>query len=395
MFRGRDDERINRMKDQMRASGLDFLILRLAENVLYTTGYWPIFGASMAVFPLDDEATIFFVEGEQEFVADSWVKDTRAYKFFDLDNLADPTRDFARLLKDLWKEKGYNPKATIGYEGSFELVGANNVSAEARVPTESSFKMLHVVFPDATMVDATNAIRTARIVKSRMEIDLLRTACDITALGYATARNLMIPGVTEAEVSGAVEATIYGKGVGYKGVRRARGYCFAMSGPNSSISWRPFCIASDRKLQRGDTVLLELDAFADGYFIDLTRTMSVGEPTPRAQEIWGVINEAVDASLSIIKPGVPVRELNRVAQQVIIDRGYGDNFVHHIGHGVGLQFHEPPTLHPQSTEIVEEGMVFAIEPAIYIQGWAGIRIEENVAATKDGYENLCLYPRSL
>jgi Xaa-Pro aminopeptidase len=108
-----------------------------------------------------------------------------------------------------------------------------------------------------------------------------------------------------------------------------------------------------------------------------------------------VINEAVDASLSIIKPGVPVRELNRVAQQVIIDRGYGDNFVHHIGHGVGLQFHEPPTLHPQSTEIVEEGMVFAIEPAIYIQGWAGIRIEENVAATKDGYENLCLYPRSL
>ena len=132
MFRGRDEFRIKRMKDQMRAEGIDYLIVRIAENVLYTTGYWPIFGASMAVVPLEDEATIFFVEGEQEFVADSWVKDTRAYKFFNLDQLANPTRDFAKMLKDLWKEKGYNVKGTIGYEASFELVAANNVSAEAR-----------------------------------------------------------------------------------------------------------------------------------------------------------------------------------------------------------------------------------------------------------------------
>jgi Xaa-Pro aminopeptidase len=395
MYRGRDDERIARMKDQMRAAGLDYLVLRLPENVLYATGYWPIFGASMAVVPLEGEATIFFVEGEQEFVADSWVKDARAYKFFDLELLASPTRDFARMLKDLWNEKGYDWKATIGYEASFELIGANNVSAEARVPAESSNQMLRELFADAKLVDGSDAVRKARIVKSKMEIDLIRTACDITGLGYAAGRDLMIPGVTEAEVSGAVEGRIYGKGVGYNGVRRARGYCFAMSGPNSAISWRPFCIASDRQLQRGDVVLLELDAFADGYFIDLTRTMSVGEPTPRAQEIWGIINESVDAALKIVKPGVPARELNRVAQQVIIDRGYGAHFVHHVGHGVGLQFHEPPTLHPQSKELLEKGMTFAVEPAIYIQGWGGIRIEENVVVTENGYEMLSLYPRGL
>lgn len=395
MFRGRDEFRIKRMRDQMRAQGIDYLILRIAENVLYTTGYWPIFGASMAVVPREDEATIFFVEGEQEFVADSWVKDTRAYKFFNLEQLANPTRDFSKMLKDLWKEKGYNAKGTIGYEASFELVAANNVSAEARVPTQSSFDMLFTAFPEAKFVDASDAIRKARIVKSPLEVELIQTACDIGAFGYAAGRELMIPGVSEAEVSGAVEGRMYGKGVGYNGVRRARGYCFAMSGPNSAISWRPFCIASARKLERGDVVLLELDGFADGYFFDLTRTMSVGDPTPRAQEIWGIVNEAVDAALKIIKPGTPAGDLNRVAQQVIIDRGHGSHFVHHVGHGVGLQFHEPPTLHPQSKELLEEGMTFAVEPAIYIQGWGGVRIEENVVVTKDGYRSLCAYTRSL
>lgn len=395
MFRGRDDERVARMKGQMREAGLDYLILRLAENVLYTTGYWPIFGASMAVFPLDGEATIFFVEGEQEFVADGWVKDARPYKFLDIDALASPTRDFARMLNALWKEKGYDRKGSIGYEGSFELVGANNVSAEARVPAESSIRMLYETFPDARLMDASDAIRKARIIKSRMEVDMLRIACDIVCLGYAAARQLMIPGLTEAEVSGAVESAIYGKGVGYDGVRRARGYCFAMSGPNGALSWRPFCIASDRKLQRQDVVLLELDGFADGYFIDLTRTMSVGEPTARAQEIWGVIDEATDAALNVIKPGVPASELNRAAKDVVNARGYGQYFEYHVGHGVGLQFHEPPTLHPKSTEILSPGMTFAVEPGIYIDGWGGVRIEENVVVTSDGFECLSLYPRDL
>jgi len=395
MYRGRDDERIARMKEQMQHQGIDYLILRLAENVLYTTGYWPIFGASMAVFPLDGEATIFFVEGEQEFVADGWVKDARPYKFLDIEVLASPTRDFATMLKALWKEKGYNWQGTIGYEGSFELVGANNVSAEARVPTESSIRMLHEVFPKAKLADASDAIRKARIIKSKMEVDLLRRACDVVCFGYAAARLIMIPGLSEAEVSGLVEAAIYGKGVGYEGVRRARGYCFTMSGPNGALSWRPFCIASDRKLQREDVVLLELDGFADGYFIDLTRTMSVGEPTPRAQEIWGVINEATDAALAVIKPGVRAAELNRAAKQVVNARGYGQYFEYHVGHGVGLQFHEPPTLHPKSTEILEPGMTFAVEPGIYIDGWGGVRIEENVVVTQDGYECLSLFPRDL
>ena len=395
MFRGRDDVRIKRMKDQMRAEGLDYLIVHIAENVLYTTGYWPVLGASMAIVPLHDEPTIFYVEGEQEFVADSWVKDAHAYSIGDLERLANPARDLARMLQDLWRERGYDPRGTIGYEASFEMVAANNISAEARVPAQPSFDLLRSALPDARLVDASDALRRARIVKSPLEIQLIRTACEVGAFGCAAARELMVPGMSEAEVSGAVEGRMYGQGVGYRGVRRARGYAFIMSGPNSALSWRPFCIASARKLEHGDVVLLELDGFADGYFFDVTRTMSVGSPTPRAQEIWGIVNEALDAALRAIRPGAPAGDLTRAARQVVADRGYGAHFLHPVGHGVGLQLHEPPSLHPQSQDLLEEGMTLAVEPAIYIQGWGGIRLEETVAVTKDGYESLSTYTRSL
>lgn len=395
MFRGRDEVRINRMKDQMRAERIDYLIVRLAENVLYTTGYWPVLGASMAVVPVDDEPTILYVEGEEEFVADSWVKDRRAYRLGDLEQLVNPTRDLAQMLQDLWREKGYNSRGTIGFEASFELVAANNVSVEARVPAQPSLDMLRAALPQARFVDASNALREARMVKSPREIELIRTACEIGALGCAAAREWVVPGVSEAEVSGAVEGRMYGKGVGYNGVSRARGYCFAMSGPNSAVAWRPFCIASARKLQHGDVVLLELDGFADGYFFDVTRTMAVGEPTQLAQEIWGIVNEALDAALRAIKPGTPAGELTRVARQVVVDRGHGAHFVHPVGHGVGLQLHEPPSLHPLSTVLLEEGMTLAVEPAIYIQGWGGVRLEETIVVTKDSYESLSTYTRSL
>ena len=395
MFRGRDEVRINRMKDQMRAERIDYLIVRLAENVLYTTGYWPVLGTALAVVPRDAEPVILYVKGEEEFVADGWVKDTRAYKLGDLEQLIDPARDLARMLQDLWQEKGYNPQSTMGYEASFELVAANNVSAEARVPAQPSLDMLRSALPQARFADASNAIRKARLVKSPLEIELIRTACEIGALGCAAARERMVPGVSEAEVSAAVEARMYGQGVGYKGVQRARGYAFAMSGPNAAVACRPFCIASARKLERGDVVLLELDGFADGYFFDVTRTMAVGEPTQLAQEIWGIVNEALDAALRAIKPGTPAGELTRVARQVVIDRGYGAHFVHPVGHGVGLQLHEPPSLHPLSTELLEEGMTLAVEPAIYIQGWGGVRLEETVVVTKDGCESLSTYTRSL
>ena len=395
MNRGRDEVRIKRLNEQMRQAGLDFLVLRLPENVLYATGYWPIFGASMAVVPVDGEATIFYIDGEQVFVADGWVADARPYKYFDLEQMANPNRSLGEMLVALWKERGYHQGATIGYEGSFELVAANNIGAEVRVPAESGLDMLRRVLPKARLLDAFSVLRTARLIKSQAEVEMMRLANEIACQGYAAAREVMIPGLKDAEVSAAVEARIYGRGVGYKGLRRARGFCYALSGPNSAMGENPYFISSPRTLARGDVVLVELDTFADGYFSDLSRTMCVGEPNSQAQEVWGVVNEALEAMLSAIKPGVPARELNRLAWEIVKSHGYPEGFVHHAGHGIGLQFHEPPTLHPASDELLAEGMVISLEPHCYVPGWGGVRIEENVVVTRTGYELLSIYPRQL
>ncbi|NLO99090.1 MAG: aminopeptidase P family protein [Clostridiaceae bacterium] len=393
----RDDFRIKRLKDKMREYNVDYLILRLPENVLYSTGYWPIFGASMAVVPYDGEPTIFYIEGEDDFAEESWVEDLRSYVYFGMEEMINPNRNFSRMLKELWKEKGYNKKGVIGYEGGFEFIATQNISCEARIPGEPGMKMLKEVFPDATFVDAFNLLREARTVKSKIEIELMRRACEVTCMGYAAAREVVVPGVKDCEVSAAVEAAIRSKGVGYKGARRARGYAFALSGEKSSMHRNPYFVTSDRVMKEGDTTLIELDAYVDGYFCDMTRTMAAGKPSQKAQELWGIVHEELEAMLNMIKPGVHVRDMCQVAKDIAAKYGYNrkENFVHQPGHGIGLQFHEPPSVHLLSDEVLEEGMVLSLEPHLYIPGWGGMRMEENVVVTQNGYELLTIFPRNL
>jgi Xaa-Pro dipeptidase len=236
-------------------------------------------------------------------------------------------------------------------------------------------------------------LKQARMIKSTQEIAQIKITNEIAAMGYQTAFTAIADGVSEAKVAGAVEGRIYGDGVGYKNVTRSRGYCFVMSGPNSANSWRPFCVSSAKLIQTGEPILVELDTFSNGYFNDLTRTMMVGGLTAKARPIFKAVQEAVNSVIAKVRPGVRVADLDALSRRVIEKHGYGKYFNHQLGHGIGLQFHEPPTIHPASDEVLEAGMVFAIEPAIYIPGWGGVRIEENLAVTATGYESLCDYPQ--
>jgi Xaa-Pro aminopeptidase len=368
------------------------LLCRLPENVLYLTGYWPVIGASLVAFPIDGEPVVILPYSELDYAADGWVKDQRTYSFGSMQSTISPTAETANLLKEWWKEKGYN-KAVVGYEGNFELVGGNNVAAEARVVAPETLNTLTAAVPDAKWLDATDALAKARIVKSKMEIEQLRIANEVTCMGYEVAREMIRPGVQESEIAGAVEGRIYGKGVGYKNVKRSRGYCFVMSGVNSANSWRPFCMSSSKHLAEGEPVLVELDGMTNGYFIDLTRTFFVGKPDAKVKKIFDIVQDSVNAVIDAVKPGVRAADLDAIARKVIERAGYGECFKHRLGHGVGLQFHEPPSLHPVSDEVLEQGMVFAIEPAIYVAGFGGIRLEENLVVTENGCENLTPFPQ--
>lgn len=387
-----DRERVERAKRMMNEDNIDILLCRLPENVLYLTGYWPVIGASLVVFPVDGEPTLILPYSELDYAADGWVTDQRTYRFGSMKTTVDPMEETTRLLKELWVEKGYG-KAVVGYEGSFELVGGNNVSAEARVVAPQTLNAFMAALPQAKWNDATTTIMKARIVKSKMEIEQLRITNEVTCMGYEVAKEMIHPGVQESEIAGAIEGRIYGNGVGYKNVKRARGYCFVMSGVNSANSWRPFCMSSSKRLAEGEPVLVELDGMTNGYFIDLTRTFFVGKPDARAKEIFDIVQNSVNAVIDAIKPGVRAADLDAIARKVIEHAGYGECFKHRLGHGIGLQFHEPPSLHPSSEEVLEQGMVFAIEPAIYVEGFGGIRLEENLVVTEDGGENLTPFPQ--
>ena len=387
-----DKDRIERAKRMMNEDGIDILLCRLPENVLYLTGYWPVIGASLVAFPVDGEPTLILPYSELDYSADGWVKDQRTYSFGSMQATIDPTTETAKLLKEWWREKDYN-KAVVGYEGTFELVGGNNVAAEARVVAPETLNTLMAALPQAKWIDATGTLMRARIVKSKMEIEQLRITNEVACMGYEVAREMIHPDVQESEIAGAVEGRIYGKGVGYKNVKRARGYCFVMSGVNSVNSWRPFCMSSSKRLAEGEPVLVELDAMTNGHFNDLTRTFFVGKPDAKAKEIFDIVQDSVNTVIDAIKPGVRAADLDGIARKVIEQAGYGECFKHRLGHGIGLQFHEPPNLHPASQDVLEEGMAFAIEPAIYVEGFGGIRLEENLVVTEDGCENITPFPQ--
>ena len=387
-----DQERVNRLLKEMNAAKIDVLLCRLPENVLYATGYWPVIGASLAVISANGEMTLIMPFSELDYAAAGWVEDKRTFHFINMQAPANPTAQTAIMLQELWKEKGYH-HAVVGYEGNFELVGGNNVAAEARIVTEATVQTFRQALPDAKFVDATQVIKQARVIKSKQEVESIRITNEIACMGYKVAQEMIAAGVPEAQIAGAVEGRIYGWGVGYKGTTRARGYCFVMSGVNSVNSWRPFCVSTDKRLAWGEPVLVELDAMANGYFNDLTRTFFVGTPNKRAKKVFDVVQEAVNSVIAAVKPGVRCADLDGIARKVIDQAGFGEYFNHQLGHGVGLQFHEPPTLHPASQEILQEGMVFAIEPAIYIPGFGGVRLEDNLVVTANGAENLCPFPQ--
>jgi Xaa-Pro aminopeptidase len=383
-----DSFRIRRMKQIMSDQKIDALFLRLPENIIYLTGYWSVIGASALYFPLEGDPILFAPEDETPYVEQGWERNVRYYKYFNVKALSNPNRDISALFlaeKDKLNLKG----RTIGYEGSFECVACNHVRAETRVATVSTLRMLEELLPECRLVDATAAIIKSRAVKSPAEIEALKLACEVTGFGYIAAKKMLRPGLKETEIAMAIESEIHIAGVGYKGLTRAQGFAFVMGGENSVNAWRPFVFSSDYAVKNGDVVLLEVDAYADGYFVDLTRTYAIGEPTERQMEIYDIVRLAQKEALKGIKPGVRAADVDGIAQKVIEEAGLARYRRHHLGHGVGFQFHDPkPTLLPVSEDILEKGMTFAVEPALYVPGVGGLRVEDNVVVTETGFEYL-------
>jgi Xaa-Pro dipeptidase len=301
----------------------------------------------------------------------------------------DPYEAFEGRLRESIRSLGLG-RARIGHERSFEAVAPGHFAGEVLVPSDLTHGMIARAAPDATLVDAAPMLNDARARKTPREIAKLRLANRVAGFGLEAFTEHFEPGRTEADVAAQVEATIMARGTGFDAASRVRAWAHLMSGPES---WRAYSLhpaSSARIIQSGDLGVLELGTQVDGYWSDLTRTLVAGgAPSSRQSEMYDAISTAHAAVMTGARPGMTGGEVDALCRGEIERRGFGRCFVHPTGHGLGFRYHEPqPLLRPGNQDIVKEGMVSSIEPGLYIEGFGGMRQEENVIFTSTGVEVL-------
>jgi len=265
-------------------------------------------------------------------------------------------------------------------EDPFELV-ERAVQGLTEIGVEKEHLTMHVAEVFTTragiseLVDVGGELRRMRLIKNDDEIARLQRAAVITDEVTERIFSELHEGRREVEVA-LVLGTLIGELGGSLSFPS-----LVQSGPNSAL---PHHEHSSRKLAKGDFVLLDFGAASGGYKADVTRMAVVGEPSAKQREIHRIVLEAHDEAIAAVHPGVTTGDVDAAARRVIDSAGYGDRFFHRVGHGLGLEEHEDPSLDPGSTTVLEPGMVFTIEPGIYIPSYGGVRIEDDVVVEKDG-----------
>lgn len=223
--------------------------------------------------------------------------------------------------------------------------------------------------------------------KDAAELASIRRAVQRAEDSFRKLTKQIKAGVTERELAFRLEYLMR-----EQGARKAAFDTIVASGPNGAM---PHASITDRRIRKGDLVTFDFGAEADGYYSDMTRTVCIGSPTPRQRRLYDLVLSAQQAAVSRVLPGVTCKSIDDAARSVIEKAGFGKEFGHGTGHGIGLMVHERPSVSRLSKDRVTEGMVFTVEPGIYIDGWGGIRIEDMVLAEKGGVNMLTSLPRDL
>jgi Xaa-Pro aminopeptidase len=230
-------------------------------------------------------------------------------------------------------------------------------------------------------------VETLRRVKDEGEIDRIRTACGIVDRAFQSILAQIKPGVAERDL--AIELEYAMKKAGSE---KEAFDTIVASGARSAL---PHGRASEKPLERGDFITFDFGARVQGYHSDLTRTVVLGKASDRQREVYQVVLDAQQAALSALRPGMTGKEADQVARDLITARGYGAQFGHGLGHGLGRRVHDGGGLSQRIEMTLEPGMVMTVEPGVYIDGWGGVRIEDDVVIREGGVEILTQAPKEL
>jgi Xaa-Pro aminopeptidase len=268
---------------------------------------------------------------------------------------------------------------------SLKELEVSKLAVEASTLPHASFVRLREELDGVEVVSIGDQIDRLRWVKTTEEVIHHRRAIEITDIAYENVLGALVPGVTERKIANRIAISFLEQG--------ADGWGFPPTvafGPNSA---KPHHDPGNRSLQEGEAIIMDIGATVAGYTADLTRTNWYGTPPAQLAEIYTIVQSAQDAALASVRAGVPARDVDAAARDVIVAAGYGDHFVHGVGHGIGVRIHDGPFMHSKNEEPLPANSILTIEPGIYIRDFGGVRIEDVVLVTDEGYELLTRAPK--
>jgi len=348
--------RVSTARDYLARSDADFILFLNMCNIRYLTG----FSGSDAAFLLGRERGWFLTDSRYTTQAKAEVVGVEIVEY----------RSKLEGVTSLLKESG-----------------ARRVGFEAEQTTVAFHRALSEGVPEVSLLPVGAELENLRQLKDAHELEQLAKTAEIASTALSSVLGQISPGMTERELALELEFAMRRGG--------ADGKAFDFIVASGARGALPHGKASDKLIAAGELVTIDFGAVRDGYHSDETVTIAVGEPDSRQREIYRIVKEAHDLALDAVRPGKTLKELDGLARNFIDAHGYGMYFGHGLGHGVGLEIHEKPVVSPRSDGVVTEGMVFTIEPGIYIPGWGGVRIEDTVYVTGDGCQLLTKVPKGL
>lgn len=349
-------ERIENFRKVIADKDVDAMLVVNPENRYYLSGFT---GSSGALLIGKNEAyllTDFRYAGQAEQQAPHFK--IRLFK-----------DDYYEVISELIKHEGWN---NLGIE-------SKHVSCHYHGQLQEKLKIKLVLLEGSTEI--------LRKIKDKSEIEELRRGAKILDLAYKWLLKELRPGKVERDL--AVELEIY---LLRQGAERPSFSFIVASGERSSM---PHGVASEKIMRKGELVTVDFGAVFNKYATDMTRTFALGNVDQRHKEIYDIVKRAQETAAKSVKPGITAWGADKIARDIIEEAGYVKYFGHGLGHGIGLETHEQPSLNPKCEMILEPGMVITIEPGIYIPEWGGVRIEDMVLVTERGAERLTESSREL
>jgi Xaa-Pro aminopeptidase len=270
--------------------------------------------------------------------------------------------------------------------GLLSDMGVQRLGFESQHMTVDQLSTLSESTEGVEWLPLKGTVEKLRVMKDEGEIEALRRSVALTDQAFAHMLTTITPGMTEREVAWEIEAFMRSHGAS-----KVAFDLIVAAGPNGAM---PHAQPGDQVIEAGDPIVIDIGNVLDGYCSDMTRTICLGQPGAKYLEVWDIVRKAQEAALNGIRAGIDSAQADALARIPIVDAGYGDQFGHGLGHGVGLAVHEGPRASRLADDIFEAGMSLTVEPGIYLPGEFGVRIEDLVIIHQDGVEVLTETPKT-